>query len=407
MAAISRLLAVVLLLACVCCYATPTDNTLLQDRNDAPALDSLIGEGANQEALAQRTFFYNGGSYVYNETIGGTISVGKQYVEKLTPSCGVKQKHPIVFFHGGGDTGVQWLNKPDGGQGWASYFLKKGYEVYIVDIWSVGRSADSALSPLRTSATTESSERAFSAPEKFPYYYQARFHTQWPGNGSKGDPIFDAFYATLLPLTISTIQQTYSQSATCALLRTIGHPSILITHSAGGSVAFLATDACPDLVAGHVALEADQTPFTNFDNGTFGAREGLPTRPYGISLIPLNYSPPIKSPDDLKRQVVGTLEETEGRISKYPCIQQDVTKTVHTLPNVAKAPVLFLTTEASIHALYDQCLVAYLRQAGVEVEFVRLEDRGIRGNGHFMMLEKNSDVIAGLADEWIGGLEGK
>ncbi len=33
--------------------------------------------------------------------------------------------------------------------------------------------------------------------------------------------------------------------------------------------------------------------------------------------------------------------------------------------------------------------------------FIRLEDIGIRGNGHMMMLEKNSDEIAGVIEGWL------
>lgn len=30
-------------------------------------------------------------------------------------------------------------------------------------------------------STVEGAERAFTAPERYSKYYQARFHTQWPG----------------------------------------------------------------------------------------------------------------------------------------------------------------------------------------------------------------------------------
>ncbi len=33
-----------------------------------------------------------------------------------------------------------WLNKPDGGEGWASFFLSQGYECYIIDQTFRGRS---------------------------------------------------------------------------------------------------------------------------------------------------------------------------------------------------------------------------------------------------------------------------
>ena len=44
---------------------------------------------------------------------------------------------------------------------------------------------------------------------------------------------------------------------------------------------------------------------------------------------------------------------------------------------------------------------AYLAQAGVPNDFVRLPDIGIRGNGHMMMLEKNSDDIAAVIEGWL------
>jgi hypothetical protein len=43
-----------------------------------------------------------------------------------------------------------------------------------------------------------------------------------------------------------------------------------------------------------------------------------------------------------------------------------------------------------------------LNQAGGKAEFVRLEDVGISGNGHMMMLERNSDDIIKFIHGWIG-----
>ena len=42
---------------------------------------------------------------------------------------------------------------------------------------------------------------------------------------------------------------------------------MFVSHSSGGQGVFLATDGCPSLVKGHVAFEADQTPFGNYDAG--------------------------------------------------------------------------------------------------------------------------------------------
>jgi pimeloyl-ACP methyl ester carboxylesterase len=71
------------------------------------------------------------------------------------------------------------------------------------------------------------------------------------------------------------------------------------------------------------------------------------------------------------------------------------------LTNLKSIPVLIIASEASYHAPYDHCTSQYLAQAGVKNNFVRLADRGIRGNGHMMMLEKNSDAIAGVIERWL------
>jgi hypothetical protein len=60
-----------------------------------------------------------------------------------------------------------------------------------------------------------------------------------------------------------------------------------------------------------------------------------------------------------------------------------------------------LTSEASYHAPYDHCTVAYLNQAGVKTTFIRLDEVGVRGNGHMMMLEKNNMAIAGVMANWL------
>ena len=95
-------LAFACLVAIVPVFGRVPPNNALTPRNDA-VTDNAAG---SHESLHRRSFFYAGGQYVHNDTAGGTISINKQYVEELTPACGVKHKHPLVFFHGGGDSGV-------------------------------------------------------------------------------------------------------------------------------------------------------------------------------------------------------------------------------------------------------------------------------------------------------------
>lgn len=78
-----------------------------------------------------------------------------------------------------------WLQTPDNRKGWASYFIERGYEVYIVDVLSVGRSAQQDLIayPLVGRVTAEGAEAGFTAPERTNAYPQSQLHTQWPGVG--------------------------------------------------------------------------------------------------------------------------------------------------------------------------------------------------------------------------------
>lgn len=220
-------------------------------------------------------------------------------------------------------------------------------------------------------------------------------------NGSLGDPTFDDFYSQFGTIIIGPEAETIMRSALCDLLRRTGS-AIFIAHAIGSEYALQATDACPNLVAGHVSLEGDQTPFASYNGGTRGQNTTIPYRPYGLSNIPLTFDPPVTDPSQLNRETVGRTEYTNGLLSNYSCILQ--ASPAKQLPNVAKAPILFVVSEASIHATYDHCQVSFLQQAGVNVTFVRLADRGIKGNGHFMMLEKNSDQIALYINGWISAV---
>ena len=60
-----------------------------------------------------------------------------------------------------------------------------------------------------------------------------------------------------------------------------------------------------------------------------------------------------------------------------------------------------ISANGTYHRIYDPCIPKFLNQAGVKTDFVRLEDVGIRGNSHMMMLEKNSDDIIKFITGWL------
>jgi pimeloyl-ACP methyl ester carboxylesterase len=66
-------------------------------------------------------------------------------------------------------------------------------------------------------------------------------------------------------------------------------------------------------------------------------------------------------------------------------------------------PVLVLTGTNDLgHArAVDEPIAAWLNANGAEADFIYLGDFGITGNGHMLMLERNSDALAQLIIDWI------
>lgn len=46
-----------------------------------------------------------------------------------------------------------------------------------------------------------------------------------------------------------------------------------------------------------------------------------------------------------------------------------------------------------------------VRAAGGRVDVVDLPDRGIAGNSHMVMMDRNSDVVAGVVQDWLVSLD--
>lgn len=343
-----------------------------------------------------RDYFYTGGHYVDDGTgTGQHIFVDQMYVERLLPAGAARgrmKQYPIVIIHGQAQTGTNWLNKPDGDRGWASFYTSNGYTIYIIDQTFRGRSPWMPGNGTLTTYSAEIIEERFTAGQDFNLWPQAHLHTQWPGSGKMGDPIFDAYYASNVEfLSSATYQQSTVQAAGAALLDRIGKPVILLSHSQGGLMPWLIADVRPKLVKAIVSLEPTGPPFQEAIFTTTAAR------PYGLTDIPLTYSPAVTNPVvDLVKTTIAP--EVAGNVS---CILQATSPAPRQLINLKNIPVVVVTTESSYHVPYDWCTVKYLQQAGVQTQHLYLADKGIHGNAHLMFLEKNSDQIANLLMNWI------
>ena len=353
------------------------------------------------ETAAVRTFFYVGGGYTEDGT-GGHIFKDQMYVEKLEPATSRRTKQkpsPIVLIHGQGQTGTNFLSKPDGGESWTSHFLDAGYTVYIVDQTFRGRSAWAPRTGAQAPSTysAEVIQQRFTAPETYDLWPQAKLHSQWPGTGMMGDKTFDNFYSSNVQfISNATYQQQTVQSAGAQLLDSIGTPTWVLGHSQGGLMPILIADARPSLVKGLVLLEPTGPTFQEAVFG-FGA-----ARAWGLTDIPLKYSPDVTNPvTDLVKQTVHPPNPHNDN-STIPCILQAEDPAPRQLPNLAPLPILTVTAEASYHAPYDYCTVEFLKQAGCDkATHMELGKIGIHGNGHMMFMEKNSEKIWKQVNKWL------
>jgi len=341
--------------------------------------------------IAKQGYFFVGGKI--DRTIDGAPMVGQMYVEFQIPEK-LAHPYPIVMIHGGSQTGTNFTGTPDGREGWAQYFLRRGFAVYVVDQVARGRAAYAApvYGPVNA-AKLERVEMRFVAPERFKQWPQAHLHTQWPGTGEPGDPVFDQFYASQMPSVADFgKQQAINRDAGVALLDRIG-PAILLTHSQSGAMGWPIADARPNLVKAILAVEPSGPPAhdVEFKGAPDWFADDAKTKISGLGEVPLTYDPP--------GQPAFVREAQADAPDLVRCwLQQEPARK---LVNLKDIPVLVVMSEASYHASYDHCTVKYLRQAGVSVTFMRLAERNIRGNGHMMMLEKNSDEIAAAMMSWL------
>src|SRR6202035_5182791 len=167
----------------------------------ALVISTLVSAAAiadeNPLVLARDGFFYVNGKPTMisdREYIGGQM-----YVEVRIPATKTKP-YPIIMVHGGTMSGTNFTGTPDGREGWAQYFVRQGYAVYVVDQPGRGRSGylPETYGVARNVESSNSFAR-FVSQEKSKLWPQAVLHSQWPGNSTKDDPAAQQVMASQLP----------------------------------------------------------------------------------------------------------------------------------------------------------------------------------------------------------------
>jgi pimeloyl-ACP methyl ester carboxylesterase len=367
----------------------------------AGCADSLPAKPATAASaasgIANAGSFFVGGHY----SDDGNAMVGQAHVLYMLP---VTRRHatPLVFIPGMGQTITNFLATPDGRDGWAKVFVERGWVVYLMD--QPGRGASGYHRDVYGPSSRQTPlflQQRFTATQNFapqagePYGWpQARLHRGWPGTGVAGDPAFDQFYASQVESADGDVSARLVAAAGAALLDKIG-PAVVVTHSQAGAFGWAIGEARPATVKAIVAVEPSGPPFFSAPPPWGDGDPHKLSRPFGLTATPLTYDPPLRDAAELAR----VQEREPSGPDLVRCWLQ--AEPARRLVNLSRLPVLVLVSEASYHAGYDHCTARYLTQAGVQTQFLRLGDAGLHGDGHMVMLEKNSGAIAVEIARWL------
>ncbi len=323
-------------------------------------------------AIAEHSYFWVGVERATGPD-GSTVTTGEHmYVEYFIPAER-RHEYPLVFVHGGGGQAIAYLGRGGGSPGWLHYALAAGYAVYLLDRPGHGRNPP---------------HPKFVGPLSEPTPYEAVMFLfksgaasgRWPGSGEIGDPDVDQFMAQQRPMRFDTAADVHAvwRKQSAELLERTG-PAIVLVHSAGGPYGWVVADAHPDLVKALVAVE--------------------PLGPTTVA-IPLTFDPPVASVDELSLVPIPDDAGVDlGPLAGLPRMLQ--TEPPRRLVNLAQVPTVMVTSDDPYFGVLNADSLAFLRQAGCTVDELRLSDHGIRGNSHFMSLEKNNGEVFALILDWL------
>ena len=261
---------------------------------------------------------------------------------------------PVVFLHGYGQTRTGWQATPDGREGWADWFLRKGYSAFLVD--QPRRGAAGATEAMTTDALDADGNRY--KPGDQAWYTHFRIGRVAPERyaGSQfpeGDEAQRQFFCQMTPNTGSYDERLFGEalSAVLADIQTMtGRKSIYITHSQGGRVGWQ-TDA--DNIAAIVAVEPGGAP------------------------------------------AVGSNEYKKFLAAKVPML--------FLFGDYIENGPADIQSTGFWRMVLQQCrdFAKQYNADGGDVTVIHLPEEGLHGNSHFMFQEKNNAEIANLIATWL------
>lgn len=267
----------------------------------------------------------------------GSYTVGAMYAQYMIPAQ-QRGTAPLMLWHGAYLTGMTYETTPDGREGWDHFFVRRGWATYVTDAVERGRSGW-AMTP-----------QIFQEPVFLPLQNPwERFRIgDGPGSFARGTTAPGAQFPTdqesylnfmreVVPRFLSTDEDVIA--AYIALLERVG-PSVVIAHSQGGAFAWQVAQRRPDLFRALVLVE----PAGTGDMAQAARLKDIP-------------------------QVFLYGDNMDARWSG---IRENVRR-----------------------------FAAAAREAGGMVDEIDLPSSGLQGNTHMVMMDRNSDQVAQLLQDWL------
>ena len=341
----------------------------------APASLLMTGIGAEAQALrdvqtpptplvlkAQGSFFVGGEKVQQNEVElgnlgpGGQITINQMYVRFMVPQDGAGNV-PVIMVHGATLTGKSWETTPDGRMGWDEYFVRKGHPVYVPDQVGRGRSGfnQAVLNDVRAGSAP---------PATQPVWLRFSDEVVWPNfrfGAKPGAPYPDSQFPVAavdelskqgVPDMNSGLPRPNPTLKALSELAAQLKGAVLMGHSQSGSFPLEAALLNPAAAKRLVLVEPGRCPGTYTDEQI----KALATVPILV--------------------VFGDHRDTPTGLPTLPTWQE--------------------------RFVACQAMISRIKGAGGQAEMLAPPERGIRGNSHMIMQDRNNLQIADLILQWIG-----
>jgi len=362
------------------------ENWLECGEGEFRTMPQQLKSGSNKEPLtiAEQGSFFVGGRTVTAagafdparfflpfSSEGQTYSIEHLYAQYQIPPNA--RRMPIVMVHGGCQSGKTWESTPDGREGFQTIFVRRGFAVYVIDFPGRGRSGIPSFSgPLGNLAGAQiippvtvnfGHELSFLASRLGPRPFEFYPNTQFPKDAIEQ---FNKQGVAGIADDAGVISD-----AIAALFERIG-PAILVTHSQGGLMGWLAA-----VKSANVRAIVSYEPFVScFPDGE------MPQLP------PLSDGSAAPSAHAISN-------DEFARLTKIP-IQIVWGDNIPKQPHPSAAVDVW---RASFMA--SQKFVELLNRGGGDAAILDLPSIGIAGNTHFPFADLNSMQIADLMSEFL------